>query len=138
MLLRVFIWRWWVTKCRKCILLLWKFPRFKAHFKHLPSMSMLGCVIFFPRLTYVVYRGVRGGAERPLCCAECAAGGSQGGRQPSLSGSGAAPREIFFLDPILGWANLPMVLCMIFAHGIGRDGFSVHGIGCFGMYKYVL
>ena len=42
------------------------------------------------------------------------------------------------LDPILGWANLPMVLCMFFAHGIGRDGFSVHGIGCFGMYKYVL
>ena len=41
---------------------------------------------------------------------------------------GSAPGN-FFLDPILGWANLPMVLCMIFAHGIGRDGFSVHGIG---------
>jgi len=24
---------------------------------------------------------------------------------------------------ILGWADLPMVLCMIFAHGFGRDGF---------------
>ena len=49
-----------------------------------------------------------------------------------------------------------MVLCMIFAHGLGCDGFwsmvldamvfgpwldamvLVHGIGCFGMYKYVL
>jgi len=30
---------------------------------------------------------------------------------------------------MLGWANLPMVLCMIFAHGFGRDGFSVHGFG---------
>ena len=71
-------------------------------------------------------------------------------------GSGAVPWEFFF-DPILGWADLPMVLCMVFAHGFGCDGFwsmvldvmvfgpwfwtqwfSVHGIGCFDMYKYVL
>ena len=74
-------------------------------------------------------------------------GGLEGGGSPpslrrlrsgGVTGGAAAPREKFFLDPILGWANLPMVLCMIFAHGIGRDGFSVHGIGCFGMYKYVL
>ena len=38
-------------------------------------------------------------------------------------GSGAAPHKILFLDPILGWADLPMVLCMIFAHGFGHDGF---------------
>ena len=38
-------------------------------------------------------------------------------------GSGVAPQKICFLDPILGWADLPMVLCMIFAHGFGRDGF---------------
>ena len=39
-------------------------------------------------------------------------------------GSEVAPRKIlFFLDPILGWAYLPTVLCMIFAHGFGRDGF---------------
>ena len=35
----------------------------------------------------------------------------------------AAPRKILFLDPILGWADLPMVLCMIFAHGFGSDSF---------------
>ena len=28
-----------------------------------------------------------------------------------------------FLDPILGWADLLMVLCMVFAHGFGHDGF---------------
>ena len=27
------------------------------------------------------------------------------------------------MDPVLGGANLPMVLCMVFAHGFGRDGF---------------
>jgi len=29
-----------------------------------------------------------------------------------------------FHDRILGWADLPMVLCMIFAHGFGHDGFQ--------------
>jgi len=72
-------------------------------------------------------------------------------------GSGVAPQFFLVLDPMLGWVDLPMVLCKIFAHGFGRDGFrpifldamifgpwfwtrwfSVHGIGCFGMYKYVL
>ena len=38
-------------------------------------------------------------------------------------GSKAVPRKILFLDPILGWADLPMVLCMIFAHGFGCNGF---------------
>ena len=38
-------------------------------------------------------------------------------------GSGAAPWKILVLDPILGWADLPMVLCMFFAHGVGCDGF---------------
>jgi hypothetical protein len=40
-------------------------------------------------------------------------------------GSGAAPRKILVLDPMLGWADPPMVLCMIFAHDgfFGRDGF---------------
>ena len=47
-------------------------------------------------------------------------------------------QKILVLDPMLGWADPPMVLCMIFTHGIGHNGFSVHGIGCFGMYKYVL
>ena len=27
-------------------------------------------------------------------------------------------------DPILGWADLPMVLCMICTHGFGRNGFQ--------------
>jgi len=43
-------------------------------------------------------------------------------------GSGATPRKILVLDPMLGWADPPMVLCMIFAHDFshmifGRDGF---------------
>jgi len=83
--------------------------------------------------------------------------GFEGHSQPHFMGSGAAPQKILVLDPMLGWADPPMVLCMIFAHGFGRDGFLsmvldamvfgpwywtrwilVHGIGCFGMYKYVL
>jgi hypothetical protein len=40
--------------------------------------SMLGCVIFFPRLAHVVNRGVRGGAEPPLRCADCGRGGHRG------------------------------------------------------------
>jgi len=28
------------------------------------------------------------------------------------------------LDPMLGWADLRMVLCMIFAHGFGYNGFQ--------------
>jgi len=39
-------------------------------------------------------------------------------------GSGVAPRKILVLDPMLGWADLPMVLYIIFAHGFGRDGFQ--------------
>ena len=38
-------------------------------------------------------------------------------------GSGVAPRKILVLDPMLRWADPPMVLCMIFAHVFGRDGF---------------
>ena len=38
-------------------------------------------------------------------------------------GYGVAPWKILFLDPMLGWADLPMVLCMIFTHGFGCDGF---------------
>ena len=44
-------------------------------------------------------------------------------------GSGATPRKILVLDPMLGWADPLMVLCMIFVHVFGRDDFSVHGIG---------
>jgi len=63
-------------------------------------------------------------------------------------GFGAAPWKILVLDPMLGWADPPMVLCMIFAHvfwtrwfsthDIGRDGFSVHGIGRDGFRSMVL
>ena len=35
-------------------------------------------------------------------------GGLRGAGSPPLRGSGQRPRK-FFLDPILGWANLPMV-----------------------------
>ena len=53
-------------------------------------------------------------------------------------GSGAVPQKILVLDPMLGWADPPMVLCMIFAHVFGHDGFSVHGIGCDGFWSMVL
>jgi len=38
-------------------------------------------------------------------------------------GSGAGPWKILVLDPMLGWVDPPMVLCMIFAHVFGRDDF---------------
>ena len=53
-------------------------------------------------------------------------------------GSGAAPRKILVLDPMLGWADPPMVLCMIFAHVFWTRWFSVHGIGRDGFRSMVL
>ena len=38
-------------------------------------------------------------------------------------GSRVAPQKSLVLEPILGWADPPMVLCMIFAHVFERDGF---------------
>ena len=38
-------------------------------------------------------------------------------------GPGAMPQKILVLDPMLGWADPPMVLCMIFAHVFGHNGF---------------
>jgi len=38
-------------------------------------------------------------------------------------GSRVAPQKILVLDPMLSWVDPPMVLCMIFAHVFGRDGF---------------
>ena len=52
-------------------------------------------------------------------------------------GSGAAPQKILVLDPMLGWADPPMVLCMIFAHVFGRDGFRsmvLDASECINMY----
>ena len=66
---------------------------------------------------------VRGGAKPPLHCADYTVGGSQGGLRgassPPLWGVGQFPGKEK-LDPILGWANLPMVFLV---HGFGRDGF---------------
>ena len=53
-------------------------------------------------------------------------------------GSGAAPRKILVLDPMLGWVDPPMVLCMIFAHVFWMRWFSVHGIGRDGFWSMVL
>ena len=39
-------------------------------------------------------------------------------------GSRVAPRKFLVLDPILGCADPPMVLCMIFTHAIGCDDFQ--------------
>ena len=61
----------------------------------------------------------------PLCYADYGTEGSQGGgRSPylgGLSGVGSPPLQgleqhhkiYLFLDPILGWVNLYMVLCMV-------------------------
>ena len=41
------------------------------------------------------------------------------------------------LDPILCMADLPMVLCIFFAHGFGRDGFRsmvLDASTCINMY----
>ena len=53
-------------------------------------------------------------------------------------GYGVAPREILFLDPILGWVNLPMVLYMIFRTWFWTRWFSVHGFGRNGFQSMVL
>jgi len=42
--------------------------------KKTTSGRMLGCVIIFPRLTYIMNRGVRRGAEPPLHYTNCIAG----------------------------------------------------------------
>ena len=52
-------------------------------------------------------------------------------------GSRAAPRKILVLVPMLGWADPPMVLCMIFANVFGRDGFRsmvLDASACINMY----
>ena len=52
-------------------------------------------------------------------------------------GFGAQPQKILVLDPMLGWVDPPMVLCMIFAHGFGRDGFRsmvLDSSTCINMY----
>jgi len=36
--------------------------------------------------------------------------------------SGVAPHKILVLDPMLGWMDPPMALCMIFAHVFGCNG----------------
>ena len=47
------------------------------------------------------------------------------------------PQKILVLDPMLGWADPPMVLCMIFAHVFGCDGFRsmvLHASACINMH----
>ena len=39
---------------------------------------------------------------------------------------------------MLGWADPPMVLCMIFAHVFWTCWFLVHGFGCDGFLSMVL
>jgi len=62
-------------------------------------------------------------------------------------GSGAVPQKILVLDPMLGSADPPMFLCMIFAIFLDamvfspwywNRWFSVHGIGCDGFHSMVL
>ena len=52
-------------------------------------------------------------------------------------GSGAVPQKILVLDPMLDWAYPPMVLCMIFAHSFGHNGFRsmvLDASACINMY----
>jgi len=79
--------------------------------KKTTSGRMFGCVIFFPRLAHIVNQGVIRRAE---------------------------PRKILVLDPMLGWVNLPMVLCMIFTHGFGHDGFRSMDAMIFGPWYWML
>ena len=53
-------------------------------------------------------------------------------------GFGAAHRKILVLDPMLGWADPLMVLCMIFAYVFWTRWFSVHGIGYDGFWSMLL
>ena len=53
-------------------------------------------------------------------------------------GSRAAPQKILVLDPMLDWADPPMVLCMILAHVLWTRWFLVHGIGRNGFRSMVL
>jgi len=85
--------------------------------KKTTSGRLLGCVIFFPRLTYVVNRGVRGRWVAPLY---------------EVRGSAAG---IFFFGPYI---RLGKPTYGFWSMVLDAMVFSVHGIGCFGMYKYVL
>jgi len=57
-------------------------------------------------------------------------------------GSRVVPKKILVLDPKLGWVDPTMVLCMIFAHVLGRDGFRsmvfqsmvLDALACINMY----
>ena len=52
-------------------------------------------------------------------------------------GSRAAPRKILVLEPMLGWVDSPVVLCMIFPHVFGCDGFRsmvLDASTCINMY----
>ena len=108
---------------------------------------MLGCVIFFPWLTYVVKRGVRGGAVASLRCADCTAGGGHrggaaappvrgvwGGRVAPLYGVwGSAPGNFFF-GPYI---RLGKPTYGFSVHGFGRDGFRsmvLDASACINMY----
>jgi len=74
--------------------------------------------------------------EHPLCCANFATGDLRGAGSPPLWGPGEHPKK-FFLDPKLGLADLPMVLCMVFTHGFGCDGFRfmvLDASACINMY----
>jgi len=49
------------------------------------------------------------------------------------------PRGNYF-GPYVRWVDIPMVLCMVFAHGFGHDGFMpmVFHRSDQGNYNYVL
>ena len=53
-------------------------------------------------------------------------------------GSSVAPQFFLVVDPIFGWADPPMVLCMISAHVFWTRWILVHGFGRDGFRSMVL
>jgi len=53
-------------------------------------------------------------------------------------GSEVEPWKILVLEPMLGWADPPMLLCMIFAHVFECDGFRSMVLGAMVFQSMVL
>jgi len=104
----------------------------KVHKKIAMMLILLGCVIVFPLLADVVNRGIRWVVEPPPSLRCCVVRGSHGvsGKlvTPLYAFHGSTPK-ILVLDPMLGWVDPPKVLCMIFAHVFGSDGFRSMVLG---------
>ena len=90
------------------------------------SGRMLGYVIFFPRLAHIVNWRLEVGQSPPFVASITWQGGHRGFKgasNPPLWSWGKCPGKFCFLDPRLGWVNLPTVFYMFLAQGFGHSGF---------------